>query len=142
MENKANKILLVVILIVTSTLNLKSQCIKGNCYNGSGTFVYSNGDKYHGKWKEGQMNGMGKYEYSNGDRYDGQFHSNKKDGTGTYIWKDKRSYVGQWKNDLREGYGVYKWTNSSTYAGFWTEDKMISIDIGNTSELQNKIANK
>ena len=139
MRNKTKKMTLVVILIISFTTVLKSQCIKGNCYNGNGTFLYSNGDKYKGRWKSGQMQGMGKYEYAIGDRYDGQFHFNKKDGTGTYVWKDKSSYVGQWKNDLREGYGVYKWTNSSTYAGFWKEGKIIDITIGETPQLQIKI---
>lgn len=139
MVNKTKNAILVVILMITFTTVLKSQCIKGNCYNGSGSFSYLNGDKYQGQWKHGQMQGMGKYEYYNGDRYEGQFHLNKKDGTGTYVWEDKRSYVGQWKNDLREGYGVYKWSNSSTYAGFWKEGTIIDMNIGETPILQIKI---
>ena len=138
MKNKTKKITLFLILIISLTTVLKSQCIKGNCYNGNGTFLYLNGDKYQGQWKSGQMQGSGKYEYYNGDRYEGQFHFNKKDGTGTYVWKNKVSYTGQWKNDLREGFGVYKWTNSSTYAGFWKEGKIIDTSIGETPILQIK----
>lgn len=117
---------------------VNAQCVKGNCHNGRGKFVYPNGDQYEGQWKDGKMHGSGKYEYSNGDRYDGDFHFDKKDGSGTYVWKDKGSYTGQWKNDLRDGYGVYKWTSSATYIGFWKQGKIINTDIGETSTSNSK----
>ena len=131
-------ILLSIIFFIGLISKSHSQCIKGNCYNGNGTFLYPNGDKYQGQWKVGQMQGMGKYEYSNGDRYEGQFHFNKKDGTGIYVWKNKGSYIGQWKNDMREGSGKFQWPNSSTYNGFWKQDKIINTDVNVVTDTQKK----
>ena len=33
-------------------------CIRGNCYNGSGTIVFRNGEIYSGEFKEGKKMGM------------------------------------------------------------------------------------
>ena len=35
------------------------ECIKGNCDNGYGIFIYSKVDKYDGEWKNGMFNGKG-----------------------------------------------------------------------------------
>ena len=39
--------------------NVYSQkgCISGNCEDGFGTYLYSDGDKYIGKFKDGLFNG-------------------------------------------------------------------------------------
>ena len=119
-------------------LNSNAQCVKGNCYNGSGTYMFTNGDKYEGQWKEGKMNGRGNYEFANGDRFNGDFHENKRDGTGVYVWKNKGSYTGQWKLDKREGSGVFKWENSAQYNGFWKDDQIINMDVNTVTDTQAK----
>lgn len=118
--------------------NAQAQCVKGNCYNGKGTYSYSNGDKYAGQWKEGKMHGPGSYEFANGDRYSGDFHVNKRDGTGTYVWANKNSYRGEWKLDKREGLGVFQWSSSATYNGFWKEDQIIDMDVSTITDSQER----
>ena len=106
-----------------------SECIEGDCRNGKGTFIFSDGAKYIGDFKDGKLNGSGifsapnglKYvgevkdnryhgygvlNYPDGTSYEGQFNDGKYEGEGTYIFADGDRYQGQWKNDVRHGAGV------------------------------------
>ena len=51
--------------------------IKENLSNkrhGQGTIIWSNGDKYTGLWKNGEMDGYGSYFWgNNADKYIGEF---------------------------------------------------------------------
>jgi hypothetical protein len=107
-----------------------AQCIKGNCYNGTGTFKFDNGDVYEGAWQLGKMNGkLGKYEFANGDKYEGDFLGGKRYGTGKYTWSKGGSYTGSWEEDRRNGFGQYWWPNSSTYRGYWKDDQLMELEI-------------
>ena len=53
------------------TLSSYSQCIKGNCHRGHGTFKWENGSSYDGYWVEGKPHGFGDFNYENGDKYKG-----------------------------------------------------------------------
>lgn len=133
------RIVLVTLLFIGILVpNMRAQCIKGNCYNGKGTYQFANGDKYYGQWKDGKMTGNGRYEFSNGDRYNGDFIENKRDGTGVYVWSSKGSYTGQWKADKREGTGIFKWENSASYNGFWKDDQIIDMDVNTVTDCQEK----
>ncbi len=50
------------------------RCVKGNCRNGIGTYVFSNGN-----------------------RYEGEFRSNTPFGYGTMYYKNGKSIKGKWK---------------------------------------------
>ncbi|HPJ39637.1 MAG TPA: hypothetical protein PLT75_14425, partial [Spirochaetota bacterium] len=41
-----------------------------------GVYIWPNGDKYTGQWKEGVMDGKGVYRYSNGTELRGVFENN------------------------------------------------------------------
>jgi osmotically-inducible protein OsmY len=74
--------------------------IWGNC---SGTFTYSNGDRYVGEYKNRQQNGQGTYTYANGDKY-----------------------VGEWKDGMRNGQGTLSASNGSvTSQGIWADNKFV-----------------
>ena len=62
------KIIFIAFLLISffhnlSGLNAKTKCISGNCFNGSGTKVYSTGSKYVGEFKDGKENGTGTYYF-------------------------------------------------------------------------------
>ena len=44
-----------------TTVKKKRQtgCISGNCQNGQGVYLWGNGDKYDGDWKNGEKHGKG-----------------------------------------------------------------------------------
>ena len=53
------------------TRNNAGKCLDGNCFNGQGTILYSNGEKYIGQWKNGKYNGKGSYIYPDGKEIKG-----------------------------------------------------------------------
>ena len=84
----------------------KTGCIDGNCTNGKGTFILSNGAKYVGEWKDGKIHGEGTMEWPDGGWYEGQWKNGKRHGKGTMRFSNDTKYVGLWENDKRHGKGV------------------------------------
>ena len=62
----------ILFLMVVGEL-LVGQCISGNCSNGYSFYVYGNGDKYKGNFKDHKRDGGGIYFYANGEKYVGVF---------------------------------------------------------------------
>ncbi len=76
-----------------------SGCIKGNCYNGYGTFIYTeNNSKYVGNFKDGLAEGFGSVVYGNGERYVGEWHEGSFHGLGTLYLVDSTKYCGHWNH--------------------------------------------
>jgi hypothetical protein len=98
----------------------KSGCVSGNCQNGSGTFIYTNGDKYEGLFKNGIIDGQGTYTYVNGDYYTGELKNGKYEGEGTYnMLSSGDKYVGAFANGTYNGIGTYYYSNGQVKAGLW-----------------------
>ncbi|MBW2182295.1 MAG: hypothetical protein JRF49_00320 [Deltaproteobacteria bacterium] len=49
------KIILQIFIFLYATSFAYSECIKGNCSRGQGTYTYADGGKYVGEWKDGKM---------------------------------------------------------------------------------------
>jgi len=123
----------IVILFVLSFLamNLYSQntgCISGNCDNGYGTFVWDNGDRYTGDWKNGMLDGFGTYYYNNGAKYIGEYKQNSMTGKGTYTWVNGDKYTGDWVNAKRQGNGTYYYASGTIEKGRWENDEFMGKD--------------
>ena len=52
-------ILITVIILVFSSDIFADECTSGKCTNGVGTYIYSNGTKYVGSFKNGKLHGKG-----------------------------------------------------------------------------------
>ena len=50
---------------------------------------------FKGKMVHGERNGFGKYIYKNGDRFEGEWKNNKMEGKGTCFYADGGLYNGQ-----------------------------------------------
>lgn len=71
----------------------------GDCINGQGTYIWANGDKYIGEWKNDRKDGQGTYIWASGEKYTGEWKNDKRDGQGTYIQANGEKYVGKYQND-------------------------------------------
>ena len=66
------------------------------------------------------------YLFSNGDKYTGEWKNNLAHGQGTYTWKSGGFYSGEWKNDKFNGKGTYTDRNGNLKSGIWENGKFIS----------------
>jgi hypothetical protein len=82
-------------------------CIKGNCTNGVGTYLFKNGDKFSGEWKNSKIFNQGTYFYKNGEKYVGEFENGKINGTGTYYYNSGNRYEGSWQDGIKSGTGTH-----------------------------------
>jgi len=88
----------------------------------SGTFIWANGSKYIGSWKNGAKNGQGTTTYFNGDTYVGEWKNGVHSGQGTYNWLNGGKYAGEWKNGKRHGYGTsYNADGTIRQQGQWQD---------------------
>ena len=90
---------------------------------GYGEYIWNNGAKYMGNWKDNKLNGKGIYIYSDNKKYEGEFVDNEKNGKGKFKWSDGREYIGEFKKDKKEGLGKFLWTDGRIYIGFWKNNK-------------------
>ena len=90
----------------------KLGCVSGDCENGYGTYIYSNGEKYTGNFKEGDRHGYGTYDWSIGDAYQGYWKFGLQDGYGKYTFADGIVREGQFKEGEFIGENNDKFDNS------------------------------
>ena len=98
-------------------------CVEGNCNNGKGTYIYADGEKYVGEFKDNNRNGQGTYTYPDGEKYVGEWKDGIENGQGTYKWPDGRKYSGEHKDGKANGQGTYIFPDGAKYVGEWKDDK-------------------
>ena len=89
---------------------------------GQGMYIWANGDRYQGTWKDGKKHGPGIYLFlSNnefkGDIYVGEYKDDIRHGQGTYIFKDGSKYTGYWLDNNPNGQGIYIYTDGRKDVG-------------------------
>ena len=107
---------------------LKTGCIKGNCDNGKGTFIWPNGDKYNGNWKNQKPHGLGTFIWVNGTKYIGDWEFGIQNGQGTVTWTNGDKYIGGRKNGKADGQGTFIFANGITQSGEWKNGNLIERD--------------
>ena len=113
---KAASIVIMAWMIATTA---HAGCIKGNCQNGHGTFVFENGSRYIGEFIHGIPNGSGIMHYQNGDKYLGNWKRGLREGKGKLISSFGDVYTGEFRNDNMFGQGEMVYKNEDTYNGHW-----------------------
>ena len=97
----------------SQTIDIKSSgCMSGDCLNGPGKYIYSNGDKFNGYWKNGIRNEYGRYDWNSG------------------CW-----YLGDFRNDSITGNGAFHPVKGDYIDGTWENGKLISAKSGSESEV-------
>jgi hypothetical protein len=141
------RLLFLIFLMISCSFNADSRCLTGNCLNGkgkylfsdgsqySGTFMngklhgfgtvrYKNGNSYTGDFARGVMQGSGSFEFASGNKYEGNFHNGKMEGTGTMCYHNGDKYSGEWKHNHMSGKGTYTFTNGVNYVGYFLNSMM------------------
>ena len=98
----------------------KVGCVSGDCQNGIGKYIYTNGE-YEGSFLYGKQTGQGKLTLPNGDSYEGQFSNGIKNGYGVFIQANGKKYEGNYKNGQKSGIGTFYDLDGNKYIGNWTE---------------------
>eukprot|EP00040_Diaphanoeca_grandis_P031933 m.192312 g.192312 ORF g.192312 m.192312 type:complete len:373 (+) comp32460_c0_seq2:531-1649(+) len=95
----------------------------GTTKNGNGAYVWPDGTRYVGDWKDNKRHGKGEIVFSDGKSYSGDYLDGKMDGQGTYKWADGKSYVGEWKNNNKHGKGkLFDIEGNVILKGLWEND--------------------
>jgi hypothetical protein len=74
-----------------------ADCNKNYCREGKGIYVYGDGSKWVGEFKDGQPEGQGTLNYVNGDKYVGKFDKHAPHGEGTMYYKNGRILSALWE---------------------------------------------
>ena len=117
-----NILSLVVVSLLVALPSLQAQCVKGNCQNGQGTYVYPSGARYVGDFVDGKIEGQGVLYFSNGNRYVGTWKNQFRDGKGKMIFSNGDVYRGHFKRSRMEGRGTMEYANGDKYKGKWEND--------------------
>lgn len=75
---------------------------EGDCDYGTGTYSFSNGDRYEGEWRNTKRHGWGTYFFANGVRYEGEWKDDRQHGQGTYYFANGDHFKGEWVKGERE----------------------------------------
>ena len=95
-----------------------SKGFKDNCgKQGYHEYKYSNGDNYHGQWKDDMKHGQGVYFSKTGNIFVGKFRYGKKHGLGISTVKSGTVYDGNYRNDKRSGKGKLTERSGAKYEG-------------------------
>ena len=90
--------------------------------DGQGTYIWPDGDKYVGAWKNGQREGLGCHSRTNGFIFIGEFHNNLPHGEGFYVGPDGICYSGTWVLGKQQGKGMLKDQNEGViFFGQWQQ---------------------
>jgi SH3-like domain-containing protein len=118
------RLILSVILVILLWLpkSTSALCVQGDCANGHGTFVLSDGRKYVGEFQEGVRTGRGMMTYPDGAKYVGDWQNDEPNGKGTLILVDKFEYTGEFANGARHGEGTFETADGKKYVGQWQND--------------------
>jgi hypothetical protein len=105
-------------------------CIEGDCRNGIGTYLWENGSKYIGQFKNRLMNGQGTFYFgeksiSPDSKYIGEFKNDFIDGYGIWTWSNGDKYIGECKQNKMHGKGTYYYSDGTAKKGSWFNDKYV-----------------
>ena len=70
------------------------------------------------------MDGNGEFIWPDGRKYIGEYKDDKKEGYGVFEWNDERKYKGMWKNGKQDGEGEFYNPKEKVWRkGIWVDGK-------------------
>ena len=107
-----------------------------NCF---GQYTWTNGDKWIGEWKDGEINGEGTYFYADGSITVGEWKDGEINGQAIQTWGDKNEwagdrYVGEWKDGEMHGQGRYTFADGTIKEGIFENGKFLYANNNSNNE--------
>lgn len=106
-------------------------CVLGDCDEGYGVYIWSNGDMHAGFWKGGVQHGFGAKYWASGDFFYGLYKNGDRlkrglyafeSGTDSYrIEKFLFNETGCVSGNCQNGFGTYIWESGDVKTGFWKD---------------------
>ena len=97
--------------------------------DGQGTYMWGDGDRYEGEWKNSKMHGYGAHTWPDGRKYVGEFKDDIWDGQGTHTLHDGGKYSGGWRDGKKHGQGTYTFSDGDKYVGEWEWGKKHGLGL-------------
>jgi hypothetical protein len=110
-------------------------CLAGNCFDGNGEYLFDDGDRYVGSFREGKMHGIGIMYYGNGDRYEGDYEFGLCKGKGILFYANGNRYEGDFDKNLFHGTGSFYYSDSTANVGLWSEGAFLGAIMGDLAPL-------
>lgn len=95
----------------------EGNCIKGDCINGQGTFIFKDGRSYDGEWKDGKFHGRGTLTVPKKVKYIGNFKEDIISGDGTIIYSDGTKLMSHWEGGEIDGDTTWIFSNGKKIVG-------------------------
>jgi hypothetical protein len=91
-----------------------------------GIFIFPNGDRYDGAFRNDLPDGQGVYSLSTGELYTGEFRDGAFNGNGALVFPDGSKYVGQFRDGAYDGMGIEYLANGvKGRSGVWFNNQFI-----------------
>ena len=95
-------------------------CISGDCEDGTGVFVYANGERYTGTFDDGDRQGEGVEYYADGKtKYKGSFSDDLRSNYGVYFYRNGDRYAGWFQKNAPNGKGTYYFSDGERLTGMF-----------------------
>ena len=138
------KILGIIVLgLLLSGNAYAEECSKGNCDNGKGTYIFSDGGIYSGQWKNGRQHGTGEAFLASGATYDGEWKNGFIHGNGIYKWPrgsdEYFEYTGGFYEHKKHGEGILTRDNGKSYSVVFVYDDLKQEELVVVKEKENKL---
>merc|ERR1712142_1445505 len=89
-------------------------------------WLYDNGE-YYGDVENGKRHGQGTYTWTTGDKFKGKWEAGIRNGVGFLKYTKGTKYEGQWKNDEPEGRGIITWSHGIRFKGIFSVTNRIIL---------------
>ena len=90
-----------------------------------GTYIWPDGEKYVGEFKDGKRHGRGTNTFADGEKYVGEYKDGKRQGQGTYTYASGAKYVGEYKDGKMHGQGTYTYASGEEERGYHMNDEYV-----------------
>jgi hypothetical protein len=81
------------------------------------TYLWPDGQRYVGDWRDDLQDGVGEWTSAQGDRYVGEYRFGKREGKGVMTYANRMEYDGEWLADRPSGNGKFRFQNGDVYEG-------------------------